>query len=104
MGTPILQKTLDKLVETLAGIEHERWSHWQRYMHEQCERRPDGSLTIPAHLVSQWERQLVTAYSELSEAERKSDREQVMRYLPTVLDAFDIVPEDPHDRDERKPG
>jgi hypothetical protein len=104
MSTPIPQKALNKLVETLAGIEHERWSHWQRYMHGQCERRPDGSLTIPPNLVSQWERQSVTAYSELSEAERKSDREQVMRYLPTVLHAFDIVPEDPHGRDDRKPG
>jgi hypothetical protein len=102
MSTPISQAAIDKLVETLAGIEHERWSHWQRYMHEKCERRPDGALIIPPNLVSQWERQSTTMYSELSEAERKSDREQVMRYLPTVLESFDIVIEKPHGRDDRK--
>lgn len=103
MSTPISQEAIDKLVETLAGIEHERWSHWQRYMHEKCERRSDGSLTIPPDLVSQWERLSATAYSGLSEAERKSDREQVMRYLPTVLDAFDIVPEKTHGHDDGRP-
>lgn len=103
MSTPISQKAIDDLVETLADIEHERWSHWQRYMHAQCERRPDGSLTIPSNLVSQWERQSVTPYAKLTEAERKSDRDQVMRYLPTVLDALDISPENPRGPAARKP-
>ncbi|UPJ68590.1 hypothetical protein [Bradyrhizobium sp. 191] len=93
MSTPISQKAIDELIETLAGIEHERWSHWQRYMHEQCERRPDGSLTIPPMLVSQWERQSATAYPDLNEKEKKSDRDQVMHYLPVVLNALDVVPE-----------
>lgn len=95
MSTPISQKMIDELIETLAGIEHERWSHWQRYMHEQCERRPDGSLTIPPMLVSQWERQAATTYADLTEKEKKSDRDQVLRYLPTVLDALEVVPVTP---------
>ena len=95
MSMHISQKEIDQLVETLAAIEHERWSHWQRYMHEQCERRPDGSLTIPPSLVSQWELQSVTPYHKLSEAEKKSDRAQVMRYLPVILGAFDVVPDPP---------
>jgi hypothetical protein len=94
MSTTISQKAIGSLVEALAHIEHERWSHWQRYMHGKCERRPDGSLTIPAALVTQWERQSSTPYSELSETERESDRDQVKRYLPVVLEAFDVVPED----------
>lgn len=87
----VSRKSMDDLVEVLAGIEHERWSHWQRYMHGQCERNSDGSLTIPANLVAQWERQSATLYPKLSDAEKKTDREQVMRYLPVVLDAFGVV-------------
>lgn len=73
------------LVERLARIEHERWSHWQRYMHDQAKRMPDGSLFIPTELVDRWERQIRTAYDDLSPEEKESDREQVRRYLPEVL-------------------
>lgn len=31
----------------LAAIEHERWAHWQQYMHDQCRRADDESLIIP---------------------------------------------------------
>lgn len=69
------------LLEQLAAIEHERWSHWQRYMHEKARRNDDGSLTLPAALVSRWERLMHTPYSQLTDEERESDREQVRRYL-----------------------
>ena len=76
------------LIEALAAAEHERWSHWQRYLHAQCEAQPDGSLTIPAPLVRQWMRQMTTSYQELSENEKRSDREQVYRYLPIIAAAL----------------
>lgn len=76
------------LIEELAAIEHERWSHWQRYMHAQCESGPDGSLTIPAELVRRWTTQMNTPYAELSEEEKESDREQIHRYLPTIAAAL----------------
>jgi hypothetical protein len=79
---------LEGLLEKLADVEHERWSHWQRYLHSKCERVSDGSLVIPAHLVEQWEVQMNTPYSALSEAEKESDREQVRRYLPIITDAL----------------
>lgn len=72
------------LLEQLAAIEHERWSHWQRYMHEKAHRNADGSLTIPATLVDRWERLMHTPYSNLTDEERESDREQVQRYI-TIL-------------------
>lgn len=78
----------ERTVERLAAIEHERWAHWQRYAHDQCERRDDGSLVIPAELAARWEAQIETPYAELSEQEKDSDREQVRRYLPTVIDAL----------------
>jgi hypothetical protein len=84
-----LRERLDQLLETLAAIEHERWAHWQRYMHSQCvPRGDDGALLIPADLVRQWEHQITTPYSELSEKEKESDREQVRKYLPVIVDAL----------------
>jgi hypothetical protein len=71
----------EDLLEQLAAIEHERWSHWQRYMHEKAHRNDDGSLTLPADLVSRWDRLMSTPYSHLTEEERESDREQVRRYI-----------------------
>lgn len=76
--------TAGELIEQLAAIEHERWSSWQRWMHDQCVRDDDGSLTIPAGLVSRWERQIDTPYTDLSEREQESDREQVRRYWPLI--------------------
>jgi hypothetical protein len=91
MPRRIPQITVTTLLEALAEIEHERWSHWQRYMHSKCEHKRDGSLVIPFELVSQWERQITAPYQDLSESEKNSDRDQVRRYLPTILKALDIV-------------
>lgn len=79
-----IDEALEQMVESLAAIEHERWSHWQRYMHSKARRGADGSLTIPADLAERWSRQMDTAYSELHEEERESDREQVRRYLGLI--------------------
>jgi hypothetical protein len=81
---PEAPEMLEDLVETLAAVEHERWSHWQRYVHSKCERLPDGSLRIPVEFVDRWERQMDTAYADLTETEKESDREQVRRYLPLI--------------------
>lgn len=83
----ILQ-TLDGMSEQLAAVEHERWSHWQRYMHEQGQKNSDGSLIIPAELVQRWERQMNTKYVDLDDAEKKSDLDQVKKYLPLIKAAF----------------
>src|SRR4051812_21271223 len=77
-----------QLVEQLAALEHERWAHWQRYVHDQCQREADGSLTIPVHLVERWTEQIGTPYQRLSDREKDSDREQVHRYLPVIAAAL----------------
>lgn len=76
----------DIAIDRLAAVEHERWAHWQQYVHNHCERREDGSLLIPSELVSHWERQIRKGYAELSPEEQESDREQVRRYLPTLIE------------------
>lgn len=84
----------DELLEELAAAEHERWSHWQQYLHDQCTPEPKGSLTIPADLVHRWCTQIATPYDLLSEAEKDSDREQVRRYLPIIATALEGASED----------
>lgn len=79
---------LDDIIDELADIEHGRWAHWQRYMHGKCEHRSDGALVIPPDLVAQWERQIATPFCDLSEAEKESDREQVRKYLPMIVEAL----------------
>jgi hypothetical protein len=81
---------MDALIEELAAVEHERWAHWQAYVHQQCERLGDGSLVIPADLVRRWEKQIETPYHQLSENEKQSDREQVERVLPILSRFFPI--------------
>jgi len=90
----IARSVIDDFVEKLADIEHKRWSHWQRYLHGKCERQPDGSLVIPPELAERWQRQLETPYSDLTDAEKQSDRDQVQQYLPILLEALDVVPGD----------
>lgn len=80
-----IEHALESALEELAHIEHERWSHWQRYMHSKCTKAPDGSLVIPPDLVEKWEKQISTSYYDLSEKEKDSDREQVRKYLPTIV-------------------
>ena len=78
---------LDRATEALAVVEHDRWAHWQRYLHSKGTLRKDGSLVLPATLVAQWQRQITTGYRDLSDQEKDSDREQVREYL-RVLEAI----------------
>lgn len=88
MNREEIEDALQGILEALAHIEHERWSHWQKYMHAKGSRQTDGSLLIPADLVAQWDRQIATPYTKLSESEKESDRDQVRKYLPAVIEAL----------------
>jgi hypothetical protein len=89
MGNERLSRALNDLLETLASIEHERWSHWQRYLHSECEPiGSDGALLIPGNLVRRWEEQIGTSYANLTEDQKESDREQVRKYLPLIVHAL----------------
>lgn len=79
------------LVQAMAATEHERWSHWQQYLHDLATRNGDGSLTIPANLVERWERQMTTPYGELSEVEQASDVHEVERIVRTIIEAGYVI-------------
>lgn len=84
MDTDEIAQRLEGMKDTLATLEHERWSHWQQYMHSKASKQPDGSMIVPAELVERWERQMSTDFDELSESEKDSDRKQVDRYIPVI--------------------
>ena len=85
-----LNKEQIELMEKLADIEHARWSDWQKYLHTKCIKQRthvqalEGDLIITKKDKEHWERQIKTDYKNLSEAEKDSDREQVMRYFNLI--------------------
>lgn len=87
----------EPLVEELAALEHQRWAHWQKYVHDNGQRQPDGSIVLPADLVVRWERQINTQYADLTAEERESDREQVRKYLPLLERWLDLVRKESND-------
>lgn len=80
-----------ELRETLAAIEHERWSSWQQYVHTIGYRQDDGSVLLPVKLVAHWERQIDTPYADLTAVEQASDLEQVDCYWSHIQALFDRI-------------
>ena len=81
----------DPLREKLAAIEHERWSHWQQWMHGQGWPDKDGNLVIAKAQADAWSRQYHTAYADLTDAEKASDMEQVDRYWPLIAEQIEAA-------------
>jgi hypothetical protein len=84
-------------VESGASIEHDRWARWQKHMFSKMveeERFEEGShfktgnYILPKEFVDRWFRQIDTHYSELSEAEKESDRKESRTYIPLVQQAI----------------
>lgn len=92
MPDPLGALESDETLEVVAAVEHQRWAHWQKYLHEQCVSNPDGSLTIPAELVQRWARQLGTPYALLTTEEKQSDREQAHEYIAALKSSLRSVP------------
>ncbi len=71
----------ENVIEAVAEQAHIAWAGWMSYMFAKCHRRRNGELLIPKWAVDRWERQRGTAYEDLSEDEKKSDRIEARRYL-----------------------
>ena len=72
------------MLEKLADLQHEIWSHWMKYLFVVSIQNEDGSVTIPAEKVIRWKRQMNTAYADLSEKEQKSDIEQAVKVINLI--------------------
>lgn len=71
-------------IEYHADLEHEIWSSWMQYMFSKGTFNDDGTWTMPAWAVSRWKTQADTPYNQLTEKEKESDREQVMKHLHLI--------------------
>lgn len=75
-----------ELLEALALAVHASWAGWAAWMlakyndtHANGERFPD-----------RWRRQIASAYAELSEQEKESDREEARALIEVVRRAFEL--------------
>lgn len=94
MKDSFIEEKLKEMKEKLADIEHQRWADWQKYMHSKIlPSADDGIMQIGEEFIKRWERQIKTPYSELSEIEKESDREQVDRYLPLITNLLKVEKE-----------
>lgn len=62
------------IIDKLADIEHQQWSHWTKYMLD----------NMSEENVTRWKRQIETPYAELTEKEKESDRAWARKVLTTL--------------------
>lgn len=74
-----------ELLETLAALEHERWSGWMKY---QAEKIGTKHPTTGEQFEVRWKRQSETVYSDLPERERESDRVEARKTLTAIRAAL----------------
>jgi hypothetical protein len=92
------QERWEEEIEAFAAMEHTRWSKWQSYLHSLCTKNDDGSLTIPFASVIHWERQIGTPYSQLTEREKESDRNEVRPYTEMLRTAIETALKEERER------
>ncbi len=77
----------DSLLERMADEVHQIWCGWMEYMFKKGVRGPESLSRWRMDELSRrrWVRQMKTPYAQLSEDEKKSDRELARRYLNIAL-------------------
>lgn len=69
------------LRERLAALAHEQWSGWMKWQFSKGTFNADNTWTMPTWAVERWTRQMGTAYTDLPEEEKASDRTEADRVL-----------------------
>jgi len=85
-----LKKLIISLTESLADLEHDRWSRWERYRQSLVDRL--NSFPTPQEefeRVEGWKRKREIAYSQLTEQEKESDRIEAKKTQELILEAID---------------
>ena len=77
--------------EEIAEYAHEAWSGWMIYLFSKCTENEDGTITIAKESVDRWKRQSQTAYDDLPEKEKESDRAEAKKMLSIFADKDKII-------------
>jgi hypothetical protein len=85
--------TEETKMEVFAEIAHEIWSHWMKYQKTKGYWREVGFLLAHDDM-RRWERQMNTLYSNLTEEEKKSDREIAKDIIQSILNKHNLSVED----------
>jgi hypothetical protein len=84
-GTVSREISITDLTEKLADLAHRQWSGWMEYLFEKSTLNDDGTVTIPKWAADRWKRQVETAYADLPEEEKESDREEARRVIEAIF-------------------
>ena len=88
-----------KIREVLAEHAHDVWARWMKYLFSKMITMSGDILYVPKDLEERWKRQMNTAYKDLSEEEKESDRniaEEIYQEL-LIFAAEKIVKEKEND-------
>ena len=77
----------NSILEVLAEVSHEIWAHWMQYLFSCTSTSTTGGITLQTEKAQRWLRQMGTPYKELSEEEKKSDRDQAQKIHQALLRA-----------------
>jgi len=77
---------VNDLRERLATLAHEQWSGWMKYLFEKCFHNNAGECVIPLWAEERWRHQVDTAYADLTEEEKESDRKEADRVVAILSD------------------
>ncbi len=72
---------MKELREMLAALAHAQWSGWMEHLFRLSATDAMCQVTIPRDAVTRWRRQMRTAYPDLPEHEKESDRKEADRVL-----------------------
>jgi len=67
--------------EGLAKVQHEIWAHWMKYLLSRMTWDEDVGYIVSPVDVMRWKRQMRTAYGDLADYEKDSDRSQADKVL-----------------------
>ena len=78
-----------KYMEVFAEIEHDRWSGWMKYMftkgHEVIQNDIGMTWQMNIESYEMWQRKMLGSYSDLSVAEKGSDRVEVVKMANKIF-------------------